>query len=80
MKKGSMRGTSPLLMLHKEYETIMHAPMKAVDRDKALSRLMDQIKAEFGVPLLDDPEWDQKHRPVIALYRKVSESRTTLWS
>ncbi len=48
-------------------------------RDQALAKLMDRIKQEFGMPLLHDPEWEQKNKPVMALYLKVSESRTTLW-
>lgn len=56
----------------------MQADLAASERDQALSHLMDRIKAEFGVPLLHDPEWERQNKSAIALYRKVSQSRTTV--
>ena len=77
-ERRDCRGVNRLVELHQEYERIMQTTRPGVEQDQALSHLMDRIAKEFGVPLLHDPEWEQKHRPVIALYRKVSESRTTL--
>ena len=67
-----------LAQLHREYERIMHADLHNADRDKALANLMDEIKRDFGVPLIRDPEWERCNRSVVALYRKVSESRSPL--
>lgn len=64
---------------NREYDRIMQqTDIEDMERDQALAQLMDRIKFEFDVPLLHDPEWEQKNRPVIAMYRKVSESRITL--
>lgn len=67
-----------LQQLHHDYEQILHTLMPGVAQDKALSALMDRIKAEFGVPLMRDPTWERNHKAVIALYLKVSKSRTTV--
>lgn len=67
-----------LRSLHRDYEQILQSMTPGVDQDRALSALMDRIKAEFAVPLIHNPEWERKNKSVIALYRKVSHSRTTL--
>ncbi|MFD1674099.1 hypothetical protein [Alicyclobacillus fodiniaquatilis] len=62
---------------HERYELIMRDE-PSEDRDRNLSSLMDEIKAAFGVPLMQDHEWERENKAVIALYRMVANSRTTI--
>jgi hypothetical protein len=59
---------------NRSYEVIMKLP-PSFKRDKQLSELMDQMKREYGIPLLQDVEWEKRNPKIIALYRKVSMSR-----
>lgn len=68
---------SRLSELHEEYEQIMRSPASSA-RDRALSNLMDKMKAEYRIPLFQNPKWESKNKPVIALYRKISMSRQLL--
>ena len=47
-------------------------------RDRALSQLMDRMEQEYHIPALQHPEWESKNKAVIAMYRKISMSRTTM--
>ncbi|EPZ40823.1 MULTISPECIES: hypothetical protein [Alicyclobacillus] len=58
------------------YEAILHDIPSGKAQDKALSNLMDVVKREFGVPLMQDLEWEREHPAVIAMYRKIANSRT----
>jgi hypothetical protein len=69
--------TMKLSHYYAEYERIA-SKEPGRERDKELSRLMDEMKREFKIPLLRDPEWEAKHKAVISLYRIISESRTTI--
>lgn len=64
--------------IHAQYEITMNAEMTAEERDKALARLMTRMEDELGVPTMHNAEWEQENKPVIALYRIISESRSTL--
>ena len=66
-----------LTQLNQEYERIM-SQSEGADRDRALAALLDVIKHEYHVPLMQNVEWERKHKSVIALYRKVSMSRKTI--
>jgi len=62
---------------HRQYEQIMKmAP--GWERNRRLSELMTMMEKEYRIPLLRDPEWEKKNRAVIALYRKISMSRTMI--
>lgn len=67
--------TVSLAEVEGRYEIIMLLP-EGAKRDKALSDLMDFVKAEFNIPLMQNPEWEQQNKAVIAMYRKVSMSRS----
>lgn len=69
--------TVSLAEVQDRYETIMRLP-EGTERDKALSALMDFVQREFSVPLMEDIEWDRKNPSVIAMYRKISISRSIL--
>ena len=57
-------------------EQIMRSPASEA-RNYALSNLIDKVKAEFNVPLLRNPEWEQNNPAIIAFYRKIGMSRTS---
>ena len=69
--------TVKLSDIQEEYEQIMRSPAGAA-RDRALSQLMDRMKEAYHIPLMQNPEWESQNRAVIAMYRKLSQSRTTL--
>jgi hypothetical protein len=61
---------------HQRYEQIMKME-PGRERDRLLAEeLMTMMEKEYRIPLLRDPEWKEKNRAVIALYRKISMSRT----
>lgn len=64
-----------LAEINEQYEQIMRSPASNA-RDRALSQLMDRMKEEYHIPLMQDAEWEAKNRAVIAMYRKISISRS----
>ncbi len=66
-----------LAEINEEYEQIMRSPAGPA-RDRALGHLMDRMKDEYRIPMLQDAEWERDNRAVIAMYRKISMSRTTV--
>lgn len=66
-----------LAEIHEEYEQIMRSPAGPA-RDRALSHLMDRMKDEYHIPLLQNEDWERENRAVIAMYRKISMSRKTV--
>ena len=66
-----------LAQLNEEYEEIMRSP-KGEARDRALSYLTTKMEKEYQIPTMQNMEWEQNHRSVVALYRKISMSRTTV--
>lgn len=60
--------------INEQYEQIMRSPASKA-RDLALSRLMDRMKEEYRIPLLQDEEWEARNHAVIAMYRKIAMSR-----
>ena len=59
------------------YEQIMRSPAGGA-RDRALARLMTNMEFEYHIPAIQNPEWEAEHKAVIAMYRKLSMSRTTV--
>ncbi|GMA51803.1 hypothetical protein GCM10025857_31600 [Alicyclobacillus contaminans] len=64
-----------LSAVHRQYQCIMQSHLSTQQRDMALASLMTQMEREFHIPLLRDEQWEQRNKPVIALYRIISESR-----
>ncbi|WP_163531434.1 hypothetical protein [Halobacillus ihumii] len=61
---------------HKQYEKIMQSGLSDFQKDRELSDLMSYMERNFSIPSLQNEEWEKKNRKVIALYRKVSLSRS----
>lgn len=61
--------------VNREYELVMHSTDKQYDKNVKLSKLMTKMEREFSVPLLRNEEWERNNKKVIAMYRKISNSR-----
>lgn len=61
--------------IQRRYEVTMEISDQD-ERDKALLDLMDLLVVEFGVPLIEEIEWDRAHPEAIEMYRKLSMSRS----
>lgn len=61
---------------HRRYERIM-TMVPGRERDRRLAELMTELERDFRIPTLRNSEWEKENRALIALYRKVSRSRTT---
>ncbi len=68
---------SSLTELNEDYEQIMRSPTGDA-RDRALAQLMDRMEREYHIPALQNSAWEAEHKAVIAMYRKISMSRTTV--
>ncbi|WP_430508385.1 hypothetical protein [Rossellomorea marisflavi] len=65
-----------LKQVNSEYERIIHSSRDNETKDKMLANLMTAMEAEYNIPMTRNPEWEEQNRKVIALYRKISNSRT----
>lgn len=63
-----------LIDYEKRYEAIMFD--SDTNKDKKLSDLMTEMEKEYQIPMIRKAEWEKENRKVIALYRKISMSRT----
>jgi len=61
---------------NQRYETLLHSTLSSQEKDMKLSALMTELESAFHIPMQRTPEWEEKNRKVIALYRKVSLSRS----
>lgn len=62
--------------IQREYETILHSNKSDHDKAVAFAELMSIMEGPpFNVPLLRNPEWEEKNKSVRAMYRKISRSR-----
>jgi hypothetical protein len=68
---------SSLSEIEELYQQVMRSPAGDA-RDRALSRLMTNMEIEYHISALRNPEWESKNKAVIAMYRKLSMSRTTV--
>lgn len=58
-----------------QYEQILHSATTDNRKGILFGRLMTEMENAFHIPMLKDEAWDEAHPEVIALYRKVSNSR-----
>lgn len=61
---------------NQRHETLIHSDLSTYEKDLKLASLMTELESAFNIPMLRTPEWEQDHKSVIALYRKVSLSRS----
>ena len=58
------------------YESILHSDLSAKEKNRQFARLMTDMEREFNIPIIRNLEWEKKNKAVVALYRKISMSRT----
>lgn len=58
----------------REYESIIHADQPR--KDILLADLMTEMEKQFKIPMLRNEEWERENVKVIAMYRKLSITRT----
>lgn len=61
---------------NKRYEDILHSDLSSDKKDKLLAELMTELEGTYKIPMLRNETWEKENRAVIALYRKVSLSRS----
>jgi len=65
-----------LKKINSRYEEIIHSDRPEEIKTNQLSMLMTYMEGHFSIPMLRNEEWESKNRKVIALYRKISRSRS----
>lgn len=65
-----------LAQFNKRYEEIIHADLPSGEKNRRLAALMTEMEREFRIPVLRNEAWEKGNKEVIALYRKISISRT----
>lgn len=49
--------------------------LSSYKKDVKLADLMTLMESEYGVPVLKNPEWEEKHPDVFRTYKKISDMR-----
>ncbi|MCR2820585.1 hypothetical protein [Lederbergia panacisoli] len=62
--------------INQAYEEIIHGVSKEPLKSRKLADLMDEMERTYKVPILRNESWESQNRTVIALYRKISMSRS----
>lgn len=58
------------------YESILHSDLSDKEKSRKFARLMTDMEKEFNIPVIKDEEWEKQNKPVVALYRKISMTRS----
>jgi len=62
--------------INTEYEKIMSLNVSPREKTIRLSNLMTLMEGKYSIPMLQKLEWEKENRKVIAMYRKISISRS----
>lgn len=65
-----------LFEINKEYENIHFSQLSEHQKTTKFSQLMTEMEQMYKVPILKDEYWEKENRSIIAMYRKISLSRT----
>ena len=68
--------SNALYYFNEIYESILHSDLTNKEKNRQFARLMTDMEREFNIPIIRNLEWEKKNRAVVALYRKISMSRT----
>ncbi len=66
-----------LKSINVQYETIVHSDISRDEKDKAYTNLVTYMEAHYDIPMLQKAEFEADNSEIIALYQKISTSRTT---
>jgi len=58
----------------REYERIIHADQPR--KDILLAGLMTEMKKQFKIPIPRNEEWERENTMVLAMYRKLTITRS----
>lgn len=65
-----------LRQINQSYEEIIRGVTKEPFRSRNLADLMDEMEREYKVPAARNEAWESRNKAIIALYRKISLSRS----
>jgi hypothetical protein len=65
-----------LSQINKDYEEIIHGTIKEPSRSRKLANLMDEMERDYKVPAARNEAWESQNKTIIALFRKISMSRS----
>ena len=65
-----------LQIINEKYESILHSDLTNKEKSRQFARLMTDMEREFNIPVLRDSKWEKENKAVVALYRKISMSRS----
>lgn len=71
---NEMMAKKSLLDYQREYERIIHADQPR--KDILLAGLMTEMEKQFKIPVQRNIEWERENIKVLAMYRKLSITRT----
>ena len=66
-----------LKSIDEQYKTIVHSDISRNEKDIAYANLITYLEAYYDIPMLQKAEFKANNREIIALYQKISTSRTT---
>ena len=72
------RGThtmKTLAEINQVYQEITHSDMKEPTRSRKLAGLMNEMEAEYNIPMIRTEECEIRNKVVFVLYRKITRSR-----
>jgi len=62
--------------INTEYEKIMNLHVPSQEKAIRLANLMTLMEGKYSIPMQRKPEWEKDNRKIIAMYRKISISRS----
>lgn len=65
-----------LTQINREYETILQGEASEPAKSQQLAALMSEMEREHHVPAIRNAAWERQNPATIALYRKISMSRS----
>lgn len=65
-----------LMMMNKKFEKIVYSDLTDEQKSREYAKLMTEMEKQFNIPFLRDPDWEKENKPVVALYRIISASRS----
>ncbi len=58
----------------RDFDRIIHLDQPF--KDRLLSKLMTEMEQQYGIPMMKNEEWERENWMVLAMYLKISASRT----
>lgn len=46
------------------------------EKDMELSHIMKDMEQQYGIPVTEDAEWNEKHPDVVFIYDRIREMRS----